>query len=114
MDDLISRQETINRLKKPDTVCDDAADPALLAFSFYDICRNSQFIFDKLTIETAPAVKPKRQQGKWRITLDNDEEMYECSVCKCRMIKEPYDLAVGMRGYNYCPYCGAKMTEVKK
>lgn len=46
---------------------------------------------------------------KWRITIDNDEQMYTCPKCECRMTKHFYDLAVGTEGLNFCPYCGEDM-----
>lgn len=47
----------------------------------------------------------------WKITIDNDEPMLTCPDCECRMIKRWYDLAVGSRGYTYCPYCGKDMRK---
>lgn len=46
---------------------------------------------------------------RWQITIDNGLQMYTCPECECRMIKVNYDYAVGTKGYNYCPYCGADM-----
>lgn len=96
MDDLINRQAAIE-------LCD------WYEHEFSECDHIIRLITEDL--KSFPPAEPERQKGKWRITLDNDEKMYECSVCKCRMIKEPYDLAVGMHGYNYCPYCGAKMED---
>lgn len=48
---------------------------------------------------------------KWIITIDNDELMYTCPKCECRMTKRFYDIAIGMRGLNFCPYCGEDMRE---
>ncbi len=45
----------------------------------------------------------------WKITVDTDELMYTCPVCECRMQKRYYDLEVGTRGLNFCPYCGHDM-----
>lgn len=47
----------------------------------------------------------------WEITIDNEQDMYTCPKCECRMIADWYDLAVGTRGYNYCPYCGNDMRK---
>lgn len=49
--------------------------------------------------------------GRWELGLDNDEEMLVCPDCKCRMIWRWYELAVGQKGLNFCPYCGARMGE---
>lgn len=47
--------------------------------------------------------------NRWRVVKDTDTRMYECPDCGCRMIADPYDKAVGSRGYNFCPYCGKNM-----
>lgn len=61
-------------------------------------------ILDRLPTAT---IEPKR--GEWKIQIDNGCEMNTCSVCGCRSIKQWYDSAVGTKGYNFCPYCGADM-----
>ena len=52
-------------------------------------------------------------EAEWVITIDNEEKMITCSGCECRMIKKNYDLAVGNRGYRFCPYCGKRMAPYK-
>lgn len=52
-------------------------------------------------------------EAEWVITIDNEEKMITCSSCECRMIKKNYDLAVGNRGYRFCPYCGKRMAPYK-
>jgi len=49
------------------------------------------------------------KKTRWQITIDNGFKMYTCPECECRMIKNNYDYAVGLKGFNYCPYCGADM-----
>lgn len=48
---------------------------------------------------------------KWRIEEDTGSKMYACPYCKCRMIAKWYDLAVGKRGFSFCPYCGKSMKD---
>ena len=62
-----------------------------------------EFINNQHTIE------PERKKGKW-IEQDDcwDGVYYECSVCK-----EPFTLIDGTPSdnlYNFCPNCGADMT----
>lgn len=54
------------------------------------------------------------KKAKWIIGTDTGFDMYECSSCECRMIKKWYDLAVGRKGYQYCPYCGSRMEKDKE
>ena len=44
---------------------------------------------------------------------DNGTEMLRCNQCDARVIADHYSKAVGLKGYQFCPYCGAKM-EVPK
>lgn len=46
------------------------------------------------------------QIGKWIETEDNGEPMLTCSDCEARIRLQPYSRAVGLLGYDYCPYCG--------
>ena len=46
---------------------------------------------------------------KWEITEDCGDLMYTCPECGCRMVKREYDIAVGYRGFSFCPYCGEDM-----
>lgn len=52
-------------------------------------------------------------EAEWIITIDDGEKMITCSNCECRMIKSPYDRAVGDHGYRFCPYCGKRMSPYK-
>ena len=54
-------------------------------------------------------VETVRKRGEWNMTIDTDEQLYECSVCGGRMFAKSYDHAVGTEGFNFCPYCGAEM-----
>ena len=60
-------------------------------------------------LRNAPTIEPERKKGKW-IEQDDcwDGVYYECSVCK-----EPFTLIDGTPSdnlYNFCPNCGADMT----
>lgn len=50
-------------------------------------------------------------KGEWLSKIDTDTEMIECSYCGCRAIRGPYRLALGTKGFGFCPYCGADMRE---
>lgn len=53
-------------------------------------------------LKTAPTIEPERKMGRWvRITKDTAK----CSVCE-----DYIDNAISC-GYNYCPNCGAEMSE---
>ena len=51
--------------------------------------------------------------GKWIETEDNGEPMLMCSDCEARIILQPYSRAVGLKGYDFCPYCGLKKYRPK-
>lgn len=79
-DDLISRQEVLNKLNELDQQ------------ELYLPCHFKEFILDKL-----PSVQSKA--GHWRDTITAGINETVCSVC----------LYSGFHHFNYCPYCGAKM-----
>ena len=53
-------------------------------------------------IDDAPTIEPEpqRKRGQW---LDGYKRQ-TCSLCKGR----------GVKSWNYCPYCGARMKETNK
>ena len=54
---------------------------------------------DAPTIDAVPAV-----HGNWKIVYGNERErlhVFECTVCKMH--------TGNGEGFNYCPFCGAKM-----
>lgn len=55
-----------------------------------------------------------RKMGKWIKEQDNGSDMLKCSSCEARVILEWYQRAVGLNGYDYCPYCGEKMDRPKE
>ena len=57
--------------------------------------------------------RPPEGSG-WIETVDTGTKMYECPHCHCRMLAHKYDAAVGSEGYNYCPYCGERVTRCQK
>ena len=64
-------------------------------------------------IEHAPTIEPERKTGKWVHEIDTGADMLKCSACECRVIELEYKTAVGLQGFTYCPYCGAKMESGK-
>ena len=52
--------------------------------------------------------------SKWIVDTDTGTEMLRCESCGSRMVAEYYRKAVGLRGYDYCPYCGADMRESRE
>ena len=63
-------------------------------------------------IQNAPSVTPQPKIGRWikKDGFDGDE-YYDCSECGesfCLIDGTPTDNL-----YNYCPNCGAKLTELK-
>ena len=50
----------------------------------------------------------ERLRGEWRTTIDNDCEMYVCSVCGARDVKGLYEYD---NPRLYCYHCGAPMTD---
>ena len=63
-------------------------------------------------IQNAPSVTPKQKIGRWIVKEGFDgDEYYDCSECGesfCLIDGTPTDNL-----YNYCPNCGAKLTELK-
>lgn len=45
------------------------------------------------------------RHGAWK-TADSSQELTKCSVCEAVFIINP---TIAMRGWKYCPNCGAKM-----
>ena len=91
MDDLISRQRTINAIIKMLGIADE---------SF--LLPAEKAIVD--CIKSQPSSQPKRT-GHWVGIDDEPCEVFECDICG-----KTYDTC----GYtwdlpNYCPNCGAKM-----
>ena len=74
----------------------------------YWACNICTIVDDAPTIDADPV-----RHGRWSVEIDTASEMYVCSSCKCRMIKNDYDRATGTRAKNFCPYCGAKMDNTE-
>lgn len=64
----------------------------------------------QMTIFDFGMEKPSR----WEVDIDNGSQMLRCESCDCRVTRKWYDLAVGDRGFQYCPYCGKKMVNSAK
>jgi len=63
--------------------------------------------FEELVVKALPPVTPKQEIGHWkRISIDKYVQhamaYYKCSVCDKDIIGT----------HNYCPNCGAKMSEI--
>lgn len=93
-DDLISRQEVLNKLNKLDQQ------------ELYLPCYFKEYI-----IEEVPSVQPKT--GHWIERVDERGDVYyECSNCE-----EAFTFIEGTPAdnlCNYCPKCGAEMEDEKK
>ena len=80
-------------------------------FSLSDIACNLEMMPVINVVLDFQAETPKH--GHWRDSRDTGVLFMECSVCKARAKKYAYLGAVGTNGIRFCPYCGAKMDEVK-
>lgn len=105
MGDLIDRKALMDELEIT-MKCDDC--------QYRDTIRKgyctmpSEFFNACVAITDAPTVEKK---GKWIIDTD-DSELINCSCCRrSRWSREPFELMV--RGFKFCPECGAKMEETK-
>lgn len=93
MDDLISRQEAIDKLSRTG---DEILPGGILRGTVYRILEN---------LPSAQPKRKKRKKGKWmKAYADIDVMgirpfMRYCSECK----------EVTLQAYNYCPNCGAMM-----
>lgn len=52
--------------------------------------------------------------AKWIKEMDCGAEMLRCGKCDARVILKHYRQAVGLKGYDHCPYCGEPMERPKK
>ena len=104
MDEYISREATIKRIKEVYCVCCN---------SYHGVrCRACgtgdaiDMIEDASAADVAPVV-----HGRWIHSRYEDcseqFELVKCSQCN----HEAYAMAFYVRGGNYCPNCGAKMME---
>lgn len=62
-------------------------------------------------IGTVPTIEPRK--GKWEVrgTIFEDEEA-ECSECGFAiLVNEPGNGLPELSNLQFCPYCGARMTE---
>lgn len=85
MSDLIDRQAAIDEIKA--------------LYKWHDIVTEDRAIdhFKRLpSVEVEPV-----KRGKW-IPLEEEIGLYECSICGHKILRAEC---------NYCPNCGAKMSE---
>ena len=66
-------------------------------------------------IDNAPTISPDEVRGKWLITDAYPHRVY-CSVCyKTYLPNADWELwSDGRIPRNFCPHCGARMTEVSE
>lgn len=63
------------------------------------------------TVKEQPTIEPKRKGGKWQITDAYPHNVY-CSECHKRFAQTHWGVwEDGSLPRNYCPNCGARMTE---
>ena len=55
-------------------------------------------------VDEQPTIEPQRKKGKW---IDNHTT---CSECGWQMIDDVIE-SPNIVGFNFCPNCGAEMTE---
>lgn len=60
-------------------------------------------------VKKQPTIE-ERKTGKWHQRFYPQIEMMVCSECNSEF---SHDAETGVRDYNYCPHCGARMREVK-
>ena len=96
MSDLIDRKKALDEISKIDT----SIIPSGWVKGYVDeTIKETQRI-----IRTLPSAEPERKKGKW----SNYKDEHCCSVCKCVVISGCWDDEIR---YDYCPYCGAEMSE---
>ena len=47
----------------------------------------------------------------YKKVVDNGATLFECPSCKCRIVVNAFNYAVGCLGYAFCPYCGFDVRE---
>ena len=47
----------------------------------------------------------------YKKVVDNGSTLFECPSCKCRIVVNAFNYAVGCLGYAFCPYCGFDVRE---
>ena len=86
MDDLISRQEVLEALEKFEKQC------------WEEMCFRPLMSDARVIIKSLPSASPEQKTATFYV----DSEGYErCSACN--------EHESGMRYFNFCPNCGAKM-----
>ena len=104
MNEIIEALEKIDQEQCED--CIRRSDIGLTDFEIVmcngDYKEGLKMLLDK--IEKAPSVTPQPKMGHWvKVIEENGHAFYLCSVCK-----EGTD-----DNYDFCPFCGCKMQEVK-
>ena len=94
MDDLISRQAAIDGINKE-------LDRETLLNRFV-----RKIVID--AVRALPSAQPERKTGHWVGHWIEGGEPYHCSECG----EFTRETVMGKPRWNYCPNCGAKMSEV--
>lgn len=103
MSDLISRQAAI-----------DAVDNYIGTFDAIDVNFLDGLKTAKKLMMQLPSAQPERKCGKWEEKAVSDEKVIDewqsarCSACG-KYHTAPY--MYYFNNYNFCPNCGARMTE---
>lgn len=97
MDDLISRQKTLQAIEK-------CAEDNLASVNHNYLCG---FQDAAEVVENMPPERPVSDQssGKWLRLHDPYRTMYQCDQCG----EITSDTVMGEPRYKYCPMCGTKM-----
>lgn len=98
MDDLIRRQDAIDAMYRLESE-DIEAYGCFIPEGFHA----NQAVE---ALEALSSADPERKKGQWSSYKDE----HCCSVCKCVVISDCWDDEIR---YDYCPYCGAEMEEMK-
>lgn len=112
MSDLIDRQAAMDALARIFDQCEEIeahlpkGDPDITGYKMYP---DYMIVWEYL--HQLPSAEPKRRKGRWQITDAYPHNVY-CSECHVKFAQTHWAVwEDGSLPRNYCPNCGAKMTE---
>ena len=87
--------------------CDDAISRQAVEDAIYDYSRSCDVNYAQIMefIDKLPSVTPQQKMGHWEWNqYDANPKIgnFHCSLCH----------SIGRAYFDYCPYCGAKMSEI--